>query len=201
MKLVGKLSLLAGLVIVVAYAVFFGFPESPESAKNLLLGISNRIFGAYIFSLAALEPLIANYGHGFGASIINPMGLFDYTVIPLGSMIHLEMFGAIGNAPPPSIGYIYFDFGIVGVLFASLLIPMFLWLLGWVINRLNPYYRVWSLVYIGISALMLATQSFFEAFLNPAVFITLVVVFIVSEVGSRVTFGRRRVQSSRAWTA
>ena len=188
-----KLGIATFVLIVGIYSVFYGQPESFEVFQGRVIGIINRVIGAYLYSLAELESVIAEYGNGYGTSIINPAGLFSYEVFPLSSVIHQRIFGFEGNAPPPAIGYIYFDFGLIGAVFAIFMIPLFLTGLYFLTSKADRAFRLWATVYCCNAAFMLGTQSFFELFINPAVFITFAAVYIVSALGVRLVVRPRRV--------
>ena len=64
-----------------------------------------------------MPDLVKHYGFFYGATIINPLGLFDFNQINLSHELHYLIYGFVANAPAPAIGYAYSDFGFLGVFF------------------------------------------------------------------------------------
>ena len=84
----------------------------------ILSALFQRIFAAvYPLALSLVPDLVNHYGFFYGATIINPLGLFDFNQINLSHELHYLIYGFVANAPAPAIGYAYSDFGFLGVFF------------------------------------------------------------------------------------
>ena len=159
--------------------------------RLLITAMANRIFAAYSINLAAVIPIVDSLGYLQGRTIINPAGVFPYEVVNLSALVHMEIFGFEGMAPPPAIGYGYADFGWIGAVLVVLFINLAILFLQKMLNLIQSGYVCATLTaYLCIRVLLLPMSSSIEVFLSPGEVLALLGILVIILSG-KIKLGRR----------
>tara|TARA_X000000368_G_C23010068_1_gene703083 strand:+ start:393 stop:1679 length:1287 start_codon:yes stop_codon:yes gene_type:complete len=146
----------------------------------ILSALFQRIFAVYPLALSLVPDLVNHYGFFYGATIINPLGLFDFNQINLSHELHYLIYGFVANAPAPAIGYAYSDFGFLGVFFYVIIVNALIFTYQFLISFIkNNTIKLVFLCYMMTKALFLSMTSIFDSLLNPTdIFLFLIMISI-----------------------
>lgn len=139
-------------LLLVTYIFYIGIDG--YSVGDLLIMILQRVLVPYVVSL---DFVLNNFGSDIpllmGASFPNPKGLFDFETVYLSNLLMNLIAGKPeGTVPAPSVGFLYANFGFIGVLINSVIIFSYFILLYLIIKKFrSPLgFVVW--VYLSVSA-------------------------------------------------
>ena len=173
---------LVGLITTlgVLYYIYYPGQDLEYYVSFLSKSLLNRIFGAYAMTLAHVPIITEDTGYFYGATFNNPMGLLPHEVVNISKMVHEMMFHIEGYAPPPAMGYAYADFGLIGVVFWSLFLCLFLLFLQALVNSFKSYSaRLAAIAYLCSKVMFLSMQSISDIVVNPVEIITVCLVIIL----------------------
>ena len=166
-----KMIIISTIVIFIAILSWYILSLSGNTLVDgsfIYKSIFNRLFGVYSLSLAIVPNLVDTHGLYYGATLINPFGLFSFEQVNLSKEIHMFLFGFEGDAPAPAIGYAYADFGWMGVFIfiigSNVLILMYQYILNSIKNRIISTVL---LSYLLLKIMFISMTSIFDTLLNP----------------------------------
>jgi|JI7StandDraft_1071085.scaffolds.fasta_scaffold02767_9 oligosaccharide repeat unit polymerase len=171
------------LILVVLVFVYKSFMPI-SSLSQVLYSIISRTLGGQVQVAYYYLEFFPNF-HPFlnGSSFPNPGGILPFTNFPLTQKVHswvhpeLANVGIIGSMPTIFWGELYANFGLLGVIFLTPIIGIFLYILNWYFNSHNNSFLGLSLfVFLIFHYKNLALSS-----LSNYIFdLNLILIFIIS---------------------
>lgn len=120
---------------------------------DLLVMIFERIVIPYVVSL---DFVLQNFGETvpllMGVSFPNPKGIFDFEPVYFSNLMMNLLAGKVeGTVPAPAVGFLYANFGFLGVLVNSLWVLLYFLFLQWLMKNFKSPVGLVVWVYLAVS--------------------------------------------------
>ena len=158
------------------------------SIGDVLNQIANRIFGVYPLGLAVAISLPSETGFYLGDTIPNILGL-NPNGVNMSQVIHLKIFGIVGEAPSPAVGYAYANWGFLGVIFDVIFTSQFLILSNQLLLKIKNSFIKVLIICIAIPQIMFVSMSsVFDSIINPRDILIISIILIIMMLKFRTNY-------------